>query len=137
MEGVRQLFDEIVVGSLATINDDGSPRTVPVHLFYDGEAVYWFSAEDTVHSLNIDRDGRASIALWSPDVTAGARCVYVTGIAEKLNAIQSDNARELVRLRLGAIPGNFITASAYRLPLGALDEAKSRGNCWYFYTEKI
>jgi len=137
MEGVKQLFNEIVVGSLATINDDGSPRAVPVHLFYDGEAVYWFSAEDTVHSSNVDRDGQASIALWSPDMTTGARCVYVTGTANKLDSKQSDDIRELVRMRLGTVPRNFESAPAYRLPLGTLDEAKSRGNCWYFYTEKI
>lgn len=53
---VRLLFEENILGTLATVNDDGSPWSTPLHIVTDGEAVYWFSKETAVHSQNITRD---------------------------------------------------------------------------------
>lgn len=130
----QAVFDENVLAVLATVNDDGSPWAVPVHVATDGEYVYWFSHETTVHSQNIARDARVSLSLFSPDESKGPKGVYVNGQAEKIEGSQADVARDVFTARIGTLPPVFATASAYRLPLGQFSEEKSTGNCWYFYS---
>lgn len=133
-EQVRLLFEESVLGTLATVNEDGSPWSTPLHVVTDGEAVYWFSKEATVHSQNIARDERVSLSLFSPDESKGPKGVYVNGRVEKLAGGRDREAREVAMERLGSLPPVFAAASAYRLPLGMYSEEKSTGTCWYFYS---
>lgn len=128
------IFKNNVIGALATVNDDGSPWVSPLHLFSDGQAVYWFSVETAQHSGNIKRNPRVSASLFSTDTSDGTTGVYVSGPAQTLDATEADEAKKLVLARLGGLPSVFQTATAYRLPIGRLDESKSRGNCWYFYS---
>ena len=130
----QAIFDESVLGTLATVNQDGSPWATPVHVATDGEAVYWFSHETTVHSRNIERDQRVSLALFSPDESRGPKGVYINGRAEKLDQPRADRAREVFTARIGTLPPIFQTAQAYRLPVGELNAEKSTGKCWYFYS---
>lgn len=134
----RTILQSNVLGSIATINEDGSPWSTPVHVFYDEatEAVYWFSHEATIHSINIARDARVSLTLFSPNEAGGPKGVYVNGTAEKLAASETDAAKAVVRARMTTVPPVFDTATAYRLTIGALNSDKSTRNCWYFYTEK-
>ena len=133
-EQAQVVFDENILAVLATVNEDGSPWATPVHVATDGEYVYWFSHESTIHSQNVARDARISVSLFSPDESKGPKGVYVNGRAEKLAGEQADTAREVFTNRIGTLPPVFATASAYRLPLGRYDEKKSTGNCWYFYS---
>lgn len=133
-EQVKVHFDLNVLGTIATISEDGSPWSTPLHVVTDGEAVYWFSKETAVHSRNITRDERVSLTLFSPDESEGPKGVYITGRAKKLTADQDQWAREVARKRLGSLPSVFATASAYKLDIGTYDEHKSAGNCWYFYS---
>lgn len=133
-ESIAALLAENLVGSVATINEDGSPWSSPIHIFSDDEAVYWFSTEDKQHSLNIERDARVSVTLFSPDASKGPKGLYVNGSAEKLDTEGAKAAQQLMVARIGRVLPVFETATAYRLPLGSLDEVKSTGNCWYFYS---
>ncbi len=133
-EQAQVVFDENVLAVLATVNEDGSPWATPVHIATDGEYVYWFSHELTVHSQNVARDARISVSLFSPDESRGPKGVYVNGSAEKLAGEQVDTARQVFTNRIGTLPPVFATASAYRLPLGQFNEEKSTGSCWYFYS---
>ena len=133
-EREQSVFDESVLGTLATVNQDGSPWATPLHMATDGEAVYWFSKETTVHSQNIARDARVSLSLFSPDESRGPRGVYVNGTAEKLTGEAAENARDVYRQRVGILPPVFETATAYRLRFGQYSDEKSTGNCWYFYS---
>jgi nitroimidazol reductase NimA-like FMN-containing flavoprotein (pyridoxamine 5'-phosphate oxidase superfamily) len=130
----QAVFDENVLAVLATVNDDGSPWAVPVHVATDGVYVYWFSHETAVHSQNITRDSRVSLSLFSPDESKGPKGVYVNGRAEPIAGEQSEVAREIFVKRIGTLPPVFATSHAYRLPLGQFSEEKSTGNCWYFYS---
>lgn len=130
----REILAENLVGSIATINDDGSPWVTPVHIFSDEKAVYWFSLEDKQHSRNIERDARVSLTLFSPDASRGPKGVYVNGTAEKLDETATAEAKQLMTAKIGTVLPVFETATGYRLPLGELDTDKSVGNCWYFYT---
>ena len=133
-ENVRQILSDNIIGSLATVNEDGSPWVTPIHVFSDDEAVYWFSAETPQHSQNIVRNGQASVALFSPDLTGGPKGVYVNGAATVLDVEDTTNAKKLIEAKIGKIPQNFVEATAYRLAFGAVNSSKSSGNCWYFYS---
>lgn len=134
MEEVQEIFKDNVIGSIATLREDGSPWATPVHLFADNEAVYWFSLETQQHSINVARDPRVSATLASLDMSQGPKAVYVSGIAEVLGVDATTKARQLIEARIGKIPGPFQEMTAYRLPFGELNRGKSTGNCWYFYT---
>lgn len=132
---VKYILENNLLGVLATVNSDGSPWAIPLHIFSDDNNVYWFSSEKSQHSANIENDPRVSVSLFSPDKSLGLSGIYVNGSARKLNKSDSDLVRKIVQERLGQVPPNFVDATAYRLPLGELDELKTRGNCWYFYSE--
>ncbi len=133
-DDARQILAENILGSVSTVNEDGSPWATPVHIFYDDEALYWFSHDTARHSQNISRDARVSVNVWSPDESKGPKGVYFNGQAEVLGAAETAEKKQLVVDRIGVVPKVFEGATAYRLAFGRLDQEKSRGNCWYFYT---
>jgi uncharacterized protein YhbP (UPF0306 family) len=135
-DDARAILQNNVLGSIATINEDGSPWSTPVHVFYDeaNEAVYWFSHETTVHSQNVARDARVSLTLFSPDESQGPKGVYINGQVEKLDVDKTTTAKDVVRARLTTLPPIFETATAYMLKIGTFNSSKSTRNCWYFYT---
>lgn len=134
MNQVNELFAENILATLATVNADGTPWSTPLHVASDGEYVYWFSKESTVHSQNITRDPRVSLTLFSPDESRGPKGVYVNGHVELLSGDSEQTAREIIGTRLGGFPPAFAAAKAYRLPIGVYNAEKSTGNCWYFYS---
>ena len=134
MNQVNELFAENILATLATVNADGTPWSTPLHVASDGEYIYWFSKESTVHSQNIARDPRVSLTLFSPDESRGPKGVYVNGQVELLRADSEQAAREIIGMRLGSFPPAFAAAKAYRLPIGVYNAEKSTGNCWYFYS---
>ncbi len=134
VDEAREILNENVIGSLATLNHDGSPWVTPVHVFSDNEAVYWFSLEDKQHSQNVDRDPRVSLTLFSPDMSHGPKAVYISGTVELLGVDDTTEAKKLIEAKIGKIPEPFLAMSGYRLKIGQLNRGKSTGNCWYFYT---
>ena len=134
MNQVNELFAENILATLATVNADGTPWSTPLHVASDGEYIYWFSKESTVHSQNIARDPRVSLTLFSPDESRGPKGVYVNGQVELLSGDSEQAAREMIGKRLGGFPPAFAAAKAYRLPIGVYNAEKSTGNCWYFYS---
>lgn len=133
-EEVQKIFNENILGTLATVNQDGSPWSTPVHVVTDGQAVYWFSKQSAQHSQNVARDPRVSLTLFSPDESRGPIGAYVNGQVEVLSGDDDLAARQVFVDRAGAIPKTFENFEAYRLPLGAYDNEKSTGSCWYFYS---
>ena len=134
MNQVNELFAENILATLATVNADGTPWSTPLHVASDGEYVYWFSKESTVHSQNIARDPRVSLTLFSPDESRGPKGVYVNGQVELLRGDSEQTAREIIGMRLGGFPPAFAAAKAYRLPIEVYNAEKSTGNCWYFHS---
>jgi len=130
----QDILSQNVLGSIATVSEDGSPWVTPLHVFSDGRAVYWFSSERADHSQNIAREPLASLVVWLPDTNEGPKGFYLNGTVAKLSEAESDQARTLVEARLGTIPAVFASAPAYKMSIGVKNEDKSRGKCWYFYT---
>jgi nitroimidazol reductase NimA-like FMN-containing flavoprotein (pyridoxamine 5'-phosphate oxidase superfamily) len=133
-EEARTILNDNLIGAIATINEDGSPWVSPVHIVADDEWVYWFSKETTQHSLNIERDPRVSLSLFSADLTKGPKGVYINGPATKLDVDSTTKAKQLLEGKIGFLPSNFVEASGYGLKIGEINRGKSTGNCWYFYT---
>ena len=60
------LFETKALASLATIMPDGSPQVTPVWVDFDGEAVIVNTAVGRVKDRNLQRDGRATLAVIDP-----------------------------------------------------------------------
>jgi nitroimidazol reductase NimA-like FMN-containing flavoprotein (pyridoxamine 5'-phosphate oxidase superfamily) len=133
-EESRRIFAENYVGCIATVNDDGSPWTTPLHMASDGEYVYWFSNETERHAVNHERDDRVSLALYAPEGGPHKEGIYLNGRVEKIQQDKWPEIRDLLVDRLGFELATFSTGAAYRMPIGTFDEQKSTGNCWYFYS---
>lgn len=132
MQDIKAILTDNIIGTLATLNDDGSPWATPLHIFADDTAVYWFSQPDHQHCKNVERDSRVSLSLWSKkDGMAGA---YISGNAIKLNDSETEAALEIVVATIGAVPPVFEGTCGFRLPIGQLDPRKSGDKRWYFYT---
>lgn len=134
MQEAENVFSKTMHGALATINKDGSPWVVPLHIFYDEGAVYWLSAEETQHSQNILRDGRVSLTAWAIQQGEAPQAVYISGIATQLEASEMEDVKARMTAKLGATPPIYDTTRAYRLVLGNINSSKSGKNRWYFYT---
>lgn len=134
LENARIILAENILGTIATVNEDGSPWSSPVHIFSDGDAVYWFSYEDKVHSINIERDPRVSLTLFSPDESRGPKGIYLNGVVTKLDDDATAEAKQLMIAKIGKIPSYFEHATGYKLKIGELNNNKTTGNCWYFYS---
>lgn len=133
MNEINTILEGNIIGTLATINIDGSPWATPLHVFADDTAVYWFSKDTHQHSTNIANDPRVSVAIWSKnDATKGG---YISGEATKLSAEETPAILDIVVSTVGKIPPVFENTSAYRLPIGQINSDKSSENRWYFYTE--
>lgn len=129
---IQSILESNRVGTLATINPDGSPWATTVHIFTDDNALYWFSKDTHQHSTNIEVDPRVSVALWArTESTVGA---YISGAAVKLSAEETANARQLVVEAIGTIPSYFEGTFAYKLNVGQPDLSKSSDKRWYFYS---
>lgn len=130
----KAVFKNNILGSLATVNKDGSPWSTPLHLITDGVYVYWFSDSRAQHSVNVEADQRVSVTLFSPDMSQGLEAVYVNGQAERVGGESIQAVRDLLVERVGSFPRHFESAAAYKLPVGELDAEKTVGKCWYFYS---
>ena len=80
----RHLLDSFYYLSLATVDDDGTPRVSPLYFTHHRYSdLYWVSSPAARHSLNIARDPRTMAVVFDSRVPVGeAEAVYLTGPAE-------------------------------------------------------
>ncbi len=113
-----KIFENTRIGTLATMNQDGSPWSTPVLLSLDGDVVSWVSGVDAIHSQNLARDGRVSISVY--DATGeSSRAVYISSIVAIAGETFYSNEYQM-------------TMTKYLAQLGELDEGKSELNRYYF-----
>lgn len=106
------------LGTLATINEDGSPWSTPVQLSFRDGAIVWYSGIDAAHSQNLVRDNRVSITIV--ELNEGpSKAVFVSSRV-KISDKTSYNEQYQK------------TMTEYFVPLGELDESKSEPNRYYF-----
>ena len=123
----------VAVGSLATVNEDGSPWSTPLHFAFGDEVVVWLSSAQTQHSENIERDDRVSIVLWTTTEVENVKGAYVQTQARRVTGTEEIAARQLYAERFGGvIPEKFVAAETYIAPLGDINTTKTRGGRVYF-----
>lgn len=132
MENIKNILASNLIGTVATLNEDGSPWATPVHIFADDAAVYWFSKIDHQHSQNAVRDPRVSVSLWSKE--NGQRGAYISGTVRVLDEAETESAKQIVKDTIGMVPPVFENTSAFRLEIGQVNTSKTVENRWYFYT---
>ncbi|QIG41413.1 pyridoxamine 5'-phosphate oxidase family protein [Nocardioides anomalus] len=88
----RDVLDSVRYVVLATLDEDGRPRTSPVYFTPDRYArLYWVSHPDTHHCANLRRDARASGVVFDSTRPPGqGEAVYVTGTAREVGAAELD-----------------------------------------------
>lgn len=129
---ILSIVGMVQVGSLGTVNDDGSPWSTPLHFAFAEDKIVWLSADETQHSVNIARDPRVSIAVWSNTEVENVKGVYVQTTARKVTGMEEVAARQLYAARFGKVPEKFIPASTFVAPLGDINTTKTRGGRIYF-----
>ncbi len=134
IQGAQNVFAVQPRGALATVNDDGSPCVIPVHLMFQDGFIYWFSKSDTRHSENLEREPRISLTLWGSKEGEPIEGVYVQSTVEILTGEAGEAAFGMLEQRLGSIPPIFAGTQAYRCSLGTPDEGHSSTGRWYFYS---
>ncbi len=72
---------EVRIGTLCTLNEDGSPNALPLWYEWDGEKARMFSMRDTGKVRRLRRDPRACLSVADP-VGAPEAWVTVEGTVE-------------------------------------------------------
>lgn len=82
----RELIDTILYLTLATIDDDGTPRVSPLYFTpHEYADLYWVSHPEARHSRNIAHDPRTMAVVFDSTVAVGAaEAVYLTGLAHEV-----------------------------------------------------
>ena len=74
---------ELRIGTLCTLNADGSPNALPIWYDWDGEKIRMFSNHDTGKIRRLRKDPRACLSVAEP-VGANESWVTVEGTVELL-----------------------------------------------------
>ena len=123
--------------TVATVDDDGSPRATPVHFAFDETNIYWLSKDNTVHSGNIARDRRVFIVVFDSRQAAetlGDRgAVYIATHALKLSGDAAIAARDVYADRFPDDNGRkLVDWNVYAAPIGVMDAEKSVDQLVYY-----
>ncbi len=106
------------LGTLATINEDGSPWSTPVQLSFRDGNIVWYSGVDAVHSQNLVRDNRVSITVVMSN-DGPSKAVFISSRAKISDETTYNDQYQK-------------TMAEYSAPIGELDESKSEPNRYYF-----
>ena len=131
------LFEGTVVGSVATITDEGKPWSTPLHIAFDDQNAYWLSSPDTVHSKNIAERPDVSIAIWSRNKNTGLKGAYIQTKARALEGDEAAKGHKIFEETLGDdVPGAIMNATVYCAPIGEKSTTYSTGGFHYFFSDK-
>lgn len=120
---------------LSTICEDGTPWGTPVHIAFDEQSIYWISADDAIHSRNIERNSRVFLVVFDSqqDTARGERsALYVATTAWVLEGEEAHVAHAVYAGRFTTSQGVGEGAHIYGAPIGVLDEGKTKDKMLYF-----
>lgn len=83
----KQIIDEIIYITLATVTPEGEPWNTPVYTAFDQEYnFYWISCPESEHSRHIAHNGKVFAVIYPSNVPEGTgEGVYMQGTAKPLN----------------------------------------------------
>ena len=112
-------LSELRIGTLCTLNADGSPNALPIWYDWDGEKIRMFSNHDTGKIWRLKKDPRACLSVAEP-VGANESWVTVEGTVEVIE----EGGKEL----------SLHLASLYYAPEIFPDQAHAKKNTTFFET---
>lgn len=71
MTAAEQILEDIPYATIATVSGAGEPWNTPVFYAHEGFTIYWSSHPESVHSKNIDGNGKAFIAIYNSKAGEG------------------------------------------------------------------
>lgn len=118
LEPVRALLEETTTLVLATRSADGAPRATPLYFAADPDLrLIFLSDPGSAHSLNVGRDGRASLALYPEESDwRRLRGLQMQGIVDRLEGPAAEAARGVYSRRfafLGLLAQALAASATY------------------------
>ena len=84
---IDNLLRQTMIGFLSTLNQDGSPNTMPLWYEWDGERILMFSGAEAAKIRRLRRDPRAALCI-AEGIGVMEAWVSVEGTAEVIDDIQ-------------------------------------------------
>ena len=84
---IDNLLGQTMIGFLSTLNQDGSPNTMPLWYEWDGERILMFSGAEAAKIRRLRRDPRAALCI-AEGIGVMEAWVSVEGTAEVIDDIQ-------------------------------------------------
>lgn len=97
----KEILQNIIYATIATISTDGKPWNSPVRHVYDNDLnIYWFSDKNNQHSLNIRDTEEVFIVIYDSTVPEGqGEGVYIQAKAYQLE--DPEEIRKARRIKKG------------------------------------
>lgn len=101
IDTVEKIIRKIQSLTIATVTDKGEPWNTPVFSAYDQNlCFYWSSSPKSVHSQNIDRDGKVFLVVYESVVKQGTGWgFYMQAEAKSANTVETQEGLELLGKR--------------------------------------
>jgi PPOX class probable F420-dependent enzyme len=84
---IEKLLNQTMIATLSTLNEDGSPNTMPLWYEWNGESILMFSAGNAGKIKRLRRDPRATLCI-AEGVGAMEAWVSVEGSVEVIDDLQ-------------------------------------------------
>ena len=84
---IDNFLSQTMIGFLSTLNQDGSPNTMPLWYEWDGERILMFSGADAAKIRRLRRDPRAALCI-AEGIGVMEAWVSVEGTVECIDDIQ-------------------------------------------------
>lgn len=108
----KYLLNNVQNAAMATVNDDGSPHNTPFFFIHDNPLryIYWSSQPESLHSKNIERDGRIFVVVYEANEGGG---LYIE--ADEAHVLKGDELIEALDVNnaLRFKEGKGILAASY------------------------
>lgn len=127
-EAVENILDTVLVGAMATVDENGSPRVSPVHFARLEDSIIWMSSRASHHADNAIRDGRLDFVAWN-DQKQG---VFLYTAARVLPEERLEEAYEAIVKKHGSVRPKSGDLEIYISPIGQIDENSTTQDVWHF-----
>lgn len=125
---------------LSTFHKDAGPWGSPLHFAFDNDNIYWVSADDAVHSRNIELLNKVFLVVFNSkqDTSKGERsavCLQTTARAlEGADAIAAHTVYAQ-RFTSSRLPGEG--KHLFAAPIGILNTHKTNGQMFYYGPARV
>lgn len=134
---VGGVLDDNSYMTLATVQPDGSPWSVPVKYAVCKGVLYWRSSSASVHSQNIAKDPRVSITIFDATPRAGHKECQAFYLQSTATQLSDSRAAEIVKVVGHRFSKRDESFPIYCAPMGSLDQEKSSDDRFYWiYDER-